>query len=446
MSSDLTNGNIKKQILMLSLPVVVTSFVRMINNFVDMFWMKQGVGDDAIAAIGVGGLLIWFFVEIGCIFEIGTQVKVSTLIGEGKNSEGDVYAKSGMITSFCVALLLVVFTMFFGKYFIGIYDLTDVVADYGLKYIYTVALGIPFMFINYVITGMFHAKGNTKITFIVNSISLVSNMVLDPIFIFGFDLGIVGAGLATSLAQVIGTVFFIFATRGQFVIKGFIYSKKATLVIVKIGFPNFIYRSIFVLTSMFITGVVSSFGTNPVAVQQIGTQLEAISWMTAGGLRVAISSFIGQNFGAKKYSRILSGFRVTITYGIILGTINCFLFFFFGENIIKIFLTNDEAIAIGANFMRISSLSQFFMCIEIVTVGAFLGLSKPLYSSVSNVVCTLIRIPLVLFLTREDVLGVDGVWWTITISCMLKGIFINILYLSTVNKKIKREAMNEVAC
>ncbi len=445
MSADLTNGNIKKQILMVSLPVVVTSFVRMINNFVDMFWMKQGVGDDAIAAIGVGSLLIWFFVEIGCIFEIGTQVKVSTLIGEGKNSEGDVYTKSGMTMSLCVALLLVIFAMFFGKYFIGIYDLTDVVADYGLKYIYTVALGIPFMFVNYVITGMFHAKGNTKITFIVNSISLVSNMILDPIFIFGFQLGIVGAGLATSLAQVIGTIFFIFAIRGQFTEKGFIFSKNACLDILKIGFPNFIYRSVFVLTSMFMTGVVSSFGTNPVAVQQIGTQLEAISWMTAGGLRVAVSSFIGQNYGAKKYDRILKGFRVTATYAVILGLFNTFLFFTFGENIIKIFLTNEEAIAIGANFMRISSLAQFFMCIEIVTVGAFLGLSKPLYSSVSNVVFTLIRIPLVLFLTREDVLGVNGLWWTVTISCMLKGIFINILYFSTMNKKIKKLALAEVS-
>ncbi len=435
MEHNLTKGNINKQLMVIAVPVVVTSFVKMLNNFIDMFWINQGIGDDAIASIGIVGLLIWLVQAIASIGEIGTQVTYAQAIGLKEEERCSNIGKTGVRFNFYLSLVVVAAMLGLGKWFLGLYNLDTSVEILGYQYLVGVAIGIPFLFCNLGISGVLHAKGNTKTTFVVNTIAIGTNMVLDPIFIFGLEWGTFGAGLATSIAQIVAFILFTKATKGELFSFMPKLDRNELKMIFEVGIPNFTYNCLFIFTSMAISRVVANFGSEAVAVQQIGTQLESISWMTACGLSVAISTFVGQNVGANDFERAMKGVKVGLIYAVILGFINTLIFALLGEGIISLFLQSENAVSIGAEFMRINSISQIFMCIELVASGAFLGLSKAVYSSSINAIFVIIRIPLVIYLSREDVLGINGIWWTIVISCVLKGVFVNVaLYIY---KKVK---------
>ncbi len=436
MNIDLTEGNAKNQILRVALPVVGTSFITMLYNFIDIFWVKE-IGSEAVASIGLASILIWLFIEVSRIFEIGTQVNVSTAIGEKDEKKAIHFAKTGFIVSISVSLFILLFTIFFSKTYLSIYNITPKVLQYAIDYLRAMSIGIPFIFLQSVMTGIFHAKGNTSTTFKIKTTSVILNIILDPLFIFVLDLGVFGAGLATSISHIVGGLLFLYNWKFAFKSKSMFFDVTYLTKIVKVGFPNFIYMSLFTFTSMYVSSVVSTFGTEAMAVAQVGTQLEAISWMTAGGLSVAVSSFIGQNMGAKNYERAIRGYHITFVYALVLGTVNMFIFFFFGTEIISLFLLEEKAVSLGSEFMRINSISQIFMCIEIVAIGTFLGLSKPLYSSIISAIFTVGRIPLVMYLASPNTLGLNGVWWTIVISCVFKGVLLNLLFIFVEKQKVK---------
>lgn len=163
---------------------------------------------------------------------------------------------------------------------------------------------------------------------------------------------------------------------------------------------------------------------------KVGSQIEAISWMTAEGLSVALGSFVGQNYGAKKYSRINKGCKIAITVSSVLGIITTLVLVFAGESIFSIFIDESEAIEKGAIYLKILGYSQFFMCLEIITTGAFKGLGRTYIPSIIITILTGARVPLAYFISRPEMLGLNGVWWSITLSSILKGILMISLFIS----------------
>ncbi len=442
MHVDLTRGDIKKQLLFISVPIIVTSFVRMLNNFIDMFWINKGLGDEAIAAIGIVGLLLWLTQSISAICESGTQVVYAQALGLKEIDRCEKIGKTGFRFNFYLSLIVVTLIISLSGSFLDLYNLDPNVKNMGYEYLIGVAIGLPFMYCNVIMSAVLYAKGHTKTTFIVNTIAISVNMVLDPVCIFLLGWGTFGAGLATGVSNIVAFLLFAKATDMEFFSLLPKVDIKELKKIVNVGLPNFYYAALFIFVSMCFSKVLASFGTSAVAVNQIGAQLESISWMTAGGFSVAISSFVGQNVGAKNYKRATKGVKVALSYGVILGAINTFIFFVFGEQIMSLFLQDPISIAIGTNFMRICSISQLFICIEVVAGGAFLGLAQSKYSATISAICTIIRLPLVMYLSREDVLGINGVWLTIVISCVLKGICMNVALFIYKKKKIDKPKLS----
>jgi Na+-driven multidrug efflux pump len=176
--------------------------------------------------------------------------------------------------------------------------------------------------------------------------------------------------------------------------------------------------------------IVASFGPVSIAVQKVGSQIESISWMTAEGLAIALSSFVGQNYGAKDYDRIKKGCKITIIIGIILGTINTLVLVFLGKYIFSIFINEGESILKGTDYLKILGYSQLFMCIEIIITGIFRGLGKTLVPSLVSIILTGSRLPLAYIISKPNILGIDGVWWSISISSILKGIILLSIFIT----------------
>lgn len=160
---------------------------------------------------------------------------------------------------------------------------------------------------------------------------------------------------------------------------------------------------------MILGRIIAVFGPVPIAVQNVGSQIESISWMTTEGLAVALGAFVGQNFGAKKYERITKGYKAILGLALFIGVIASILLIFFGDYVFSIFIPEQEAIIQGTSYLKILGYSQIFMCIEITTAGVFNGLSKTYIPSIISIALTGARVPLAYILSKPDILGIDGV-------------------------------------
>lgn len=436
---DLTEGRITEKLLKLSLPIMGTSFIQMGYNMIDMIWVGKA-GSKAVAAVGTAGFFPWLAMAFIMISKVGGEVKVAQSIGENNISTTKSYMKSAIEINIMLAIIYTMSLIVFNKQLIGFFKLGDLeVITMSRQYLIIVALGMVFYFINPVFTAIFNGLGNSKTPFRINTIGLVTNIILDPILIFGWGfapkLGVAGAAIATVFAQIVVTTCFIYivlkSKEEYFKLRLFKeIETKYYKVLYKLGLPVAIQSGMFTVFSMLLGVIVASWGPVAVAVQKVGSQIEAISWMTAEGLSVALGSFVGQNYGAKKYSRINKGCKIAIIVSSVLGIITTLVLVFAGESIFSIFIDESEAIKKGAIYLKILGYSQFFMCLEIITTGAFKGLGRTYIPSTIVTILTGARVPLAYFISRPEILGLNGVWWSITLSSILKGILMISLFIS----------------
>lgn len=441
---DLTNGRILDKLIKLALPIMGTSFIQMAYNMIDMIWVGKA-GSSAVAAVGTAGFFPWLAMAFVMISKIGGEVKVAQSIGEGNIDKTRSYIKSAIEINIILSTLYTLFLIVFNKGLIEFFRLGDIkVIGMSRIYLYIIALGMVFYFINPVFTAIFNGMGNSKTPFKINAVGLITNIILDPILILGWlgfpQLGVAGAAIATVIAQIVVTSLFIYRIKkdeyGYFKIKLFrnieiTYYK----ILYKLGLPVALQSGLFTGFSMLLGVVVASFGPAAVAVQKVGSQIESISWMTAEGLSSSLSSFIGQNYGAKKFDRVNKGFKLTLILAIILGAINTLILVFLGKQVFTIFIQEEMAIKEGTIYLKILGYSQLFMCIEIITSGAFKGLGKTSIPSIISIIFTGLRVPTAYLISNPSLLGLNGVWWSITISSIIKGILMLSVFLVMKRKK-----------
>ncbi|MGG7162707.1 MATE family efflux transporter [Clostridium ihumii] len=445
---DLTNDKILKSLITLALPIMGTSFIQMAYNLTDMLWIGR-MGSLAVAAVGTASFFNWLGQSLMMLSKSGAEICVSQSYGRKDLTDAKLYAKSaiqfGIILSLVYTLVLVIFK----EQFIGFFKLNSPeVVTMAETYLLVISLGMVFNFINPILTGLFNGLGDSKIPFRINTVGLIFNMIFDPILIFGFgpipSLGVLGAALATISAQLVVTILFLIHIKKQnlHLFEFNIISKIETShinKIVKLSFPVALQNGLFCSFSMMIGRIIAFHGDTAIAVQKVGSQIEAISWMTAGGFSTAISAFIGQNYGAKKYNRIISGYKIALSVVSIIGIFATLLLVLGATPLFKIFINEPEALNLGVTYLEILGISQLFMCIEITTSGAFNGLGRTTLPAIISIVLTGLRVPFSAILSKPSILGLNGVWWTITISSILKGIILLILFITLIikNKKFK---------
>lgn len=443
---NLTEGKITSTLVKLAMPIMATSFIQMAYGLTDTMWLGR-YSTEAVAAVGTAGNLLWFGSGLILISQIGLGVSVAHAYGRRDMEEVKKYISSGFQLDIFIAILYSLFLVFFRREIIGFFNLNQKeVIEMAQTYLFIVGLGVIFQFLNPVFSAVLNSGGNSVTPFKLNTIGLVANMVLDPILIFGIgpipSMGAAGAAIATTFSQALVTIVFIYIGKKN----GEIYSRVKLLVkpdlkyikrIVKLGVPPFVQTAIHSSISMILTRFIANFGDVAVAVMNVGSQIESITWLSAEGFGSAISAFIGQNYGAKKTVRIRRGYKRGMQ---ILGTIGFFasLLLILGAKPLFSIFTPEDPIAIreGIHYLRILGLSQFFMATEIGTAGAFNGLGKTLPPTLIGVVFNLFRIPMALALSSTS-LGLLGIWWAISISSIMKGTVLPALYYYNIRTKLE---------
>ena len=443
---DLTKDPILPSLAGLALPIMATSLIQMAYNLIDMLWIGR-IGSVAVAAIGAAGMYMWLSNGLATLAKMGGQVKVAHALGAKREEEAAEYAQSALQLSLIFGIGFGLISVVAATPMISFFKLNSaaVIADAEI-YLQITCGGVVFSFLNQVFTGVLTAMGNSRVTFVATTIGLVFNIVLDPALIFGLGplpvMGVVGAALATVFSQVIVTaIFVVIAYKDRVVFRKIhllkSFHKESMAQIIRIGFPIGVQSMFFTAISMIIARMVAGFGDAAVAVQKVGSQIESISWMTAEGFGAAVSAFMAQNLGAGSKERIIKGYRVAIGLEIVWGILCTVLLIVFPDYIFKIFITEKEILPMGVDYLKILGVAQFFMCIELTTAGAFTGLGKTIPPSITSIVLSAVRIPIASMLVAGG-MGLNGIWWSITISCILKGIVMFVWFLYYLKHDFKR--------
>ncbi len=434
---NLLTGSITGALTKLALPIMLTSFLQMAYNLIDMIWIGR-VGSDAVAAVGVGSMFAWFASGVIMIAKIGGQVKVGQCLGARQENQAAKYAKVALQCAVVWGIALGMICIVFRNAFVGFFMLENqqIVKD-AESYLMVTCGCIVFYFMNQILTGIWTALGNSRITLIATLVGLSINIVLDPVLIFGVGpfpkWGVFGAAVATVFAQIIVFLIFCIVSMKEQVLfakirEPFQFEMIEGKQIIRIGFPAGVQSMFFTTISMIIARMITGFGDAAIAVQKVGTQVESISWMTAEGFGTAVNAFTAQNYGANQEGRVNKGYKTAMVIMTIWGLLTSLALIIFPGPIFRIFIQEADVLSLGIDYLRIVGYSQLFMCIELATAGAFQGLGRTMPPSIIGIACVALRIPLAYVLCRTP-LGLNGIWWAITLSAIAKGVVLPIWFI-----------------
>lgn len=442
---DLTIGDILPKLIKMSLPIMGTAFMMMAYNLTDMFWLGR-LSSGSVAAAGTSGMYIWLSMAFIFIGRMGAEIGVSQSMGKGDTPQAKKYAQNALFVSLILGVAYGLTMAIFRSPLIAFFNINDAtVVREAEEYLLVVAISMPFIFVQQVITGIFNGYGNTKLLFYINCTSLLFNIIISPIFIFdelilfnttiipnGFGLGIIGAAASTVIAQVLNLMLKLWAitlyknrpfTKFRFIFKPSLIHIKQ---IFAWGIPVAIESMLFTFLFMIVSRLVAEYGVSAIAAQRVGTQVEQISWMMAGGFATAVTAFIGQNFGAKKWARLHAGYRLSMLVMIIYGILVSIILFVFANQLISIFLDNPYEIQMGGNYLRIFAFTQILTCMEGVAVGAFRGQGLTIKPTIASVSGNILRV--IFAYTLSTALGLDGIWLGMALSVVLRAGWLIIWY------------------
>ncbi len=441
---DLTEGNILQTLTRLALPIMGSSFIQMAYNLFDMKFVGS-ISYEAVTAVGTATFFTMLSQGLIMLCRVGAEVHVAQSLGKGDEKGASVYAETAVKLALILGISYSLLGFLFRQQFIDFFQITDPdVVRMAVQYMEIMVISLPILFINFLLIGIFNAGGYSDVPFLANAAGVVVKISMSWSLIngaFGLPaLGVRGSALSTILAQ--GTTFvilFLFLRQRKDEYLQFKlfspFRREYAERIIKVGGPAALQSFFFSLISTFIGRIVSSASVKAASVQRIGAQIESVSWMTSSGFATALSAFTGQNYGAEKYDRVVDGFKKgTLIVGAI-GIFSTLLLMLLPRQLFTIFIREPEdVVQMGIAYLVILGISQLFQSLEISTGGAFNGLGMTHIPSVINIFFQALRIPAALYLMNTS-LGINGIWWAISLSTVLKGIVgVTVFYIMVIRR------------
>ncbi len=435
----LTEGPILRSLIALAVPIMASSFLNTVYSITDMAWIGM-LGSKAVAGVGVGGMYIWLSQGLSSLARMGGQVNAAQAFGRGRQEEAGEFAKAALQIVVVFGIVFALFCVVFTEGLVALFHLGDAEAvGYAHGYMRITCGFVIFSYLTVVLTGLYTAQGDSRTPLLANGIGLALNMALDPVLILGLGpfprMEANGAAAATVSAQFVVMLVMVLRvgrSGGEYQALAGIRMMKLTEKrfyrgVFRIGTPTAVQGTVYCMISMVLARMAASFGPGAVAVQRVGGQVEAVSWNTADGFAAAINAFTAQNYGAGQMERVRKGYRASFWTTAVWGGLITFIFLCFPRPISQIFFHEAEVIGESVGYLVIIGISEAFMCVELMTVGALSGLGRTKLCSVISILFTGARIPLALALSGTA-LGLQGIWWALTLSSVIKGILFTIAF------------------
>jgi putative MATE family efflux protein len=403
----------------------------MLFEIFDMLWVGR-VSAAGIAAVSVASYMVWTIKSLTLITAGGTNAQLSQNAGAKNWDRVAYWFWRGTLLSIVYSILIAAVSFIILRGMLEFMGLERDVLVLAMGYLKIFCASLPAVFLFAFFMHVFRAIGDTLTSAVITAFSLALNIVLDPILIFGWlgapEMGVPGASLASAISQCVGVVLFIWRLKRTNLPLGFRSPREEMMAdfaeISRIGVPLALSGAMFSVIYIFITKIVAQFGTIQIAAMGVGQRLEGLVSFACMAVAMALATLVGQNVGAGNIDRAKAAVSLATKY-LVIFTLGISAIFIFAGNILASILTPDQAvIGATARYLIIIGLFEAGMALEMGLQGAFTGSGDTLPPFLISGPLTLVRIPVAWFLALRMGFGVNAVWWTISVSKLLKGILI----------------------
>ena len=437
---ELGQESIGKLLLKYSVPAIIGMMVNALYNVVDRIFIGNipGVGTMAIAGLGVTMPILTILLAFGMLVGVGSATNVSIKLGQGKKEEAQNIIGSGMILTITIGLFLTVIGILFSNQILNMFGASDATLYYAKSYTNIIMLGAVFnisaMFFNNVIRG----DGNPKLSAIIMAVGCFTNIVLDAIFIFGFNMGIQGAATATIISQALtaiwGLLYYIKKSNLEFRKETLRFNSPAVKSILAIGISPFSMQTAASMVQVISNQSLRLYGGD-LAIGAMATisSIALIFLMPSFGINQGMQPIVGFNFGAKKYDRAVKTLKICLFASTVIFIIGFILIQFVPQFLVGMFNSDQELMGITINGLKKYALTMPLLSVAVIGTNYIQSTGKAKLSILLSLLrqCILL-IPLIMILPKY--FGLDGVWFAQPVSDMLSVM----ITLSVLVKEVKK--------
>ncbi len=344
-----------------SIPTIIGMLINVIYNLTDTFFVGRLNNRAMIAAIGIVFSFVSIIQAVGFWFGYGSGNAMSKKIGEQDYAEAETISSVGIvlaiITGIVIAIAASIFILPLSKFIGG--SASQDVLTFTVQYLRIIIISIPFSLYALTVYNQLRLCGNVRDGMLGLLSGMLSNMVLDPVLMFIFKQGFIGAGYATLIGQIIGCVVLtlLAKNRGSINIKKAQYSKERMYHILAGGMPNFSRQAITSAALVLLNVKAAEYGESMIAALTVSSRVAALAYMIMIGWGQGFQPICAMNYGAKQYSRVKKAFITTVLVATIFLTAASIILFLFAENCIGIMSKDDEVIFAGIKILRMQCFS-----------------------------------------------------------------------------------------
>lgn len=416
-----------------SLPAITGMVVNAFYNVIDSIFVGRGVGEIGLTAVTIAFPIMIVLMGLGMLVGVGAAAVVSLRMGEKQQQQAEKILGNAFTLSMILSAAFTGSVLLFLDPILMMLGAEPDVLPYAREFTRIIVLGSPFMYIGFGLNNIVRAEGNPQMAMSTTLISAGLNIVLNPLFIFTFHLGIGGSALATVISQGVSAIWvLVYFLRGKSVLrlqkKNFSLDKKIVRSIFEIGMSPFLMQIASSLTTVLFNYALLRY-SGELAVASIGiiNRMGMLMLMPIFGISQGLQPIIGYNYGAGNYDRVKKALKIAISAATLFSTVGFLLIQIFDKQIIMLFNDNPELILLGSEAMRINLCMLPVIGFQIIGANYFQAVGKAGYAIVLSMSRQLlILIPLVLLLPR--LLGLQGVWLASPIAdfsaALLTGIFL----------------------
>ena len=426
MNQDLTKGPIARTLLLFALPMTLGNMLQQLYNVADTLIVGRFLGPDALAAVGSAYTLMTFLTSIflglcmgsGAIFSIRYGAKDEDAL------KSSIFVSFALIAAITCGINSMVFL--FIDPIMTYLQVPDTVYGMMRSYLWVIFTGLVATFLYNYFASLLRALGNSVAPLLFLAVSAILNIILDLVFVVVFHWGVEGAAGATVFSQYVSGIGIALYTLGRFPRlrperRHRKFSRRILGEIAQFSVLTCVQQSVMNFGILMVQGLVNSFGTAVMAAFAAGVKIDSFAYMPVQDFGNAFSTFVAQNYGAKKGERIRRGIRVAGSVAIGFSLAISALVFIFARPLMMIFVegTETEIISIGVSYLRVEGAFYCGIGCLFLLYGFYRAVRKPGMSVILTVISLGTRVALAYLLSAIPAFGVHGIWWSVPIGWFL---------------------------
>ena len=415
-----------------AVPSIIAMLVSALYNIVDQFFIGRSIGELGNAATNITFPLTTSCIALALLLGIGAASAFNLTLGKGDKEKALYYIGNSAMLLFLSGLVLCIIVQLFLQPMLLFFGSPENVLGYAKNYTRVTAIGFPFLIFSTGGGHLIRADGRPKYSMLCNLSGAIINIILDPIFIFGLNMGMVGAGLATIIGQIFGASLalrYLFKYKtGKIERKHLIPNWNFVSKIISLGAAPFFNQLAMMIVQIVMNksltyyGALSVYGESiPLACAGIITKVNQIYMSIVIGLSQGLQPIVSFNYGAAKYDRVKKAYSTAISYGVIVSVIAFLIFQFMPRQIVSIFGSGSEAYySFAVKYFRIFLLFTFINCFQPISSNFFTAIGKPkkgIFLSLTRQI--LFLLPLIIILPLF--IGIDGIMYSGPIADFIAG-------------------------